>query len=77
MLPTGVRSNKLIRGVPAEKAILLVVEPDEAELVLRVDLEIAPQVGIGLMIDVFHGVACLIGHRENALVQVVTTIRAE
>src|SRR4029077_18304134 len=63
--------------VAAEKAILLVVEPDQAELVLRIDLPIAAQVCVGLMVDVHHRSARLVRHCENPLVQIVTAIRAE
>src|SRR5262249_21070511 len=77
LFPASVLGNKLIRRVAAEEAILFVVKPDEAELVFLVDLKVAPQIGIGLVIDVDYWIASSIGHCENSLSEVITPVRSE
>src|SRR5205823_13639315 len=54
-----------------------VVKPDETELVLRVDLEVAAQIGVGLVVYVHGGYIGLIHDRKYPLVQIVTAIRTE
>src|SRR5882757_4915167 len=75
--PTGILGNKCILRVAAEETILFVVQPDEAELVLGIDLPVAAQVGIRLVVDVHYGITRLIRHRKDSLRQMVPALGAE
>src|SRR5258705_30318 len=69
--------SKCILRVGGEETILFVVQPDEAELVLGIDLPVAAQVGIRLVVDVHYGIADLIRHRKDSLAEIVPAIGAE
>ena len=77
LFPARVFRDELVRRVAPEEAVLFVIKPDEAEFVLGVDLSIAAEVCVGLVIYVDDGVVRLISYRENALPEVITTIGAK
>src|SRR5215475_8371571 len=50
-----------VTGVRTEETVLFVIQPDEAELVFRIELPIAAQISIGLVVDVLLRISRLIG----------------
>src|SRR5437764_15003333 len=75
--PTVVMSDKLKSGVTPEEAILLVVKPHKTKFVFWIDLPIAAQVGIGLVIHIMHRYVILVCHRQNPLAEVITPVRTK
>src|ERR1700722_17029311 len=75
--PAGLRSYELKGSVAAEEAVLLVVKPDEAELVPLVQLPIAAQGGVGLVINIGGRIASLITNRENTPANIVAAVGSE
>src|SRR5260370_39528523 len=74
--PARFLSHKRIGGVSPEEAVLFVVKPDEAELVFGIDLVIAAEGGVSLVVDVHHRNTGLIGYGVYFVAHVVSAVGA-